>query len=125
MVNGRCSLPFTIYHSPFTKLLLLVLVLLLRRGGGLLAGRLPLVLVEQGLDDLLVVVGGLDVGLLAERAQVVFAPLVGAFLRHDAADEVLLEGVVALVDAQDDVALVGLNPRGDASGLQVFDRVGG
>src|SRR2546423_15546994 len=124
MVNGRCSLPFTIYHSPFTKLLLLVLVLLLRRGGGLLAGRLPLVLVEQGLDYFLVVVGGLDVGLLAERAQVFVVRLLGALLRDDAADEVLLEGVVALVDAQDHVALFGLDGRGDGAGLQVLDSVG-
>src|SRR5919202_6584103 len=95
-----CSPPFTIYHSPFTKLLLFILLFLL--GRGLFAGRLPLgrvgglhlllVLVEERLDDFLVVVRGLDVGLLAQAAQVLLVLLFGALLRDGAADEVLVEG---------------------------------
>src|SRR5687768_4826892 len=107
MVNGEWNvkLPFTIYHLPFTKrLLLLVLVLLLGLRGGVRAGggggRLRPVFVERGLDESLVVLGGLDVGILAERAEVLLALLLGALLRYHAADEVLLEGVVALVDTQ-------------------------
>src|ERR687891_558365 len=100
MVNGVAESPFTIYHFLFTRgLLLLGLVLLLGGGGrgrALGGGRLLLVLVERGLDDRLVVLGGLDVGLLAERAEVLLALLLGALLGHHAADEVLLEGVVAL-----------------------------
>src|SRR5215203_6816350 len=104
MVNGDSAPPFTIYHLRFTKrLLLLVLVLLL--GDGLLgggsalgSGRLRLVLVEDGLDDRLVVLGGLDVRVPAERAQLLIALQLAALLRNQAADEVLLERVVALVD---------------------------
>src|SRR5215212_7558061 len=124
MVNGDSRLPFTIYHFLFTKELLLLALVLLGGGvagvvaGGLLLG---LVLVEHGLYDRAVAGRGLDVSLLAELAQVLLVLLVGALLRHDAADEVLLEGVVALVDAQDHVALVGLDGVGEAAGPHVLD----
>src|SRR3712207_6494690 len=71
----------TIHHLPFTiyQPLLLLLVRRLR-----LAGRGRPVL-EQGLDDGLVALGGLDVSLGAELAHVLVALLVGALLREQAA----------------------------------------
>src|ERR671926_517724 len=111
MVNGSRKPPFTIYYLPFTNRLLLLPLLLLLGGGGGGGGRVgrgALVLFEQRVDGLLVGLRGLDVSLVAEVAQVLLALGLGPLLRQHAADEVLLEGLVALVDAQDHVALVGL-----------------
>src|SRR5918993_141791 len=130
MVNRKNSasyLPLTIYYLPCCRTSVrLLLVLRVLRGGGVLLGGVLLdgavlrVLVEDGLDDSLVVFGGLDVSLPPQRAQVVVALLLGALLRDEGAHLPVVEGVVALVDAQDQVALVDLDRVGDAAGREVF-----